>query len=390
MEVRLACSYKSTQDYVLLVVDKQYYENIFTSKKSHSERRNPGLKTAKPKKVAFVLKGVASLYFHDSCDCAIIRRSEYSNTLLLCSVVDPPTSEEKLKKSFIFSEQHAMFELQPAKPECNALQLLQTCYLTEDEVLGKAVYDGRLYTFSELALFTNSTPSQLAESLKSREAVVFQAKVRLLDPLLLYSSLYKIVATSLGKTVAMGNLPPPFWSCIVKIVQVMFRTPSGTEAENALLPGFKANKTLAALAGYTFLTHESVATELVCGVKVYWLSGEAFLESWIFMNSSLFGSSDDPQLGSIESIASILTENLVLGEGGKIVWWIPNDTLPSKLETRLKVLFRLNSGKWAEKNLKAFIEPLLLPGQALSAAVQRYVREYRVPGQPVMYSQLTS
>lgn len=399
-ELLLSVDSKVSKQYVLLVVDKKWIEKICKGKKTSE---SPG-KRKRRKKIALIMKGNQILYAHDHSESAVVRRLEYSNTLLLAaspfSTFGLPAREHQIASKAVLSMLNVMFHLQRAPPTLNAVELLRATYVTRDELSTPGEKpEGNAYTFSELCVQSNTSPEQLANVLQEKGAIVFQGKVRLLHQKEIFSVLHDLVllvgkqqvlsfsdATKSVDTL-LSSVPP----IVISVVRNLYEEPKISSPDSPYLLHLNPLRTLQALAGHLFLEGKVSKEESVQGIKIYGVDTSTLLSSWIETAPELLFQACGLDVKNLneKQLLGLLEGLTITNEKTRMSWWIPEDFLPYQIDKRISVLFDINPNKWTEKELKAYAQPLLNPEQNFSHIIQRYAREYQLPGQPVMYSKLS-
>lgn len=392
-EVLLSYSYILQTDYVLLEMEKKMLERIRSKKSAPFHPKATGRPGCRDE-VKLILKGYRNLYAHDTSESAVVRRIEYSNTLLLASHLKCRSHSKA-----ILSSSNTMYQIQSVQPGQNVLHLLRLSYLTSDELNNRKINRDSVYSFKQLAFLSNSTPRQLAETLVCKGALIHQGSVRLLDPLLVFSTLRSLIQhpKSLSLKLAFLQDYPHAPSVICKTIEKLYCTPDEgiIISDNKEIKDLNPRKVMVALAGFIFLSHDKPIIDECHSVKGIGMNINAFVELWkkeiqVYYNEMKDKLPLKEDSRENDALVSILNGNVVVNEKESIIWWIPADHLPYDIELRLKILFYFNPNKWSSQCLQAYIEQLLKPEQSFAHAIQRFTREYRVPGCPLMYSQLTS
>lgn len=386
-EVFLSYSYLLQTDYVLLEIERNVLDRI-RSKKSLSCNCKLINHPYRKSTVKLVLKGYQLLHAHDISESAVVRRIEYSNTLLLASCLKSSHSKA------VVSSLNTMYQIQSVKPNQNVLHLLRLCYLTYEELINPKRDRSDLFSFADLALLSNSTPKELADILICKGALVHHGKVRLLDPLFVFSSLRFSIQSSPNFCVKSAILLkyPNLPTFIVKtIIKLYSQSGDGSWGDETKVEDLDPSKVVVALAGFVFLSYDKKVTKEYQSIQAIGMKIQDFINLWTkeippsYSNTfcgNVSGSTDN------FALLSKLDGNVVVNEKESMIWWLPEDFLPYDIELRLRILFHFNSNKWESQCLRAFVDPLLKSDQSFSHAIQRFTREYRVPGKPVMYSQL--
>lgn len=399
-ELLLSLDSKLSKDYFLLVVDTKWIERIRSARKASrlliSRRRS--------KQIALIMKGNEILYAHDHVESALVRRLEYSNTLLLAisqfSGSDLDTNNHLISSKTVLGMFNIMYQLQGAPPILNALSLLRANYLTSAELSTHCeAPEGDTYSFSELCVLGNCSPEQLSNALEEKGALVYQNKIRLLHPKEIFSALHCITRTAdQQRAVSFSAIYedimkalPSMSTVVINAVRYFYEENQRENGDSLYITHLKPVATLKALTGHVFLNTAMSKEENVQGIKVYGIDTSVFVSLWVkdgpevlFRACGVSTKSPDEH-----EILGLLDGVVITNDTTHMTWWIPEDYLPYEIERRIDILFEINPYKWTEKALKAYVQPLMGQVQSFSHYIQRYSREYRLPGQPVMYSKLS-
>lgn len=390
-ELLLSLNYKVSSHFRLLAADKSWFERIKQKEEISQTRKE----RSKSRKIALVMKNNGVLYALDDDEAGMVRRIEYSNSLLLAQHSTSPISQLSVVGTL-----NAMYEVQSSPAENNALFCLRSSYLTLDELNGKANPNFNLWNFSELVLLSQSTPKQLSDILISEGAVIHQGKVRLLDPLFLLSTLHEIIFFFQSNEIIGGSTA--FWdlaklqlssipSLAIDVVRSLFSSDKAVQSSTISL--FDHRKTVVSIGKYVFLSNSESLKREVSSVQTMGLPSESFLEEWVkCIPSSFFNVESFPDRTDVKGLFALLSGCIVqtTRDSTSWVWWVPSDSLPRSIEARLSILFSIKDEMWDGVDLQAYIEPILAADQSFPHAIQRFTREYRIPGKPVAYSLLSS
>lgn len=399
-ELLLSIDSKVSREYCLLLSEKKWIEKIRSAKKACSESSKP----ACSKKLALIMKGRLELHAHDDEDSGAVRRIEHSSTLLLTSSTSsmPLFSSHQYKNSSktVLAMLNAMFHLQPTPPIYDALRLLRANYLSSEEMLlGYKKKGGKVYSFSELCLVSDCAPKELITILQEKGAIIHRNKVRLPDEKEIYFCLYNILKMAENyNAVSFSDISEKISSTlastspvIVITARYLFEELNAASTQSSYVMSLRPLSTLRGIAGFFFLNSAESKEMIVHGIKVYVLDIQNFIGLWTKEAPSLLFQKCgvNPSTAGEQQLFELLNGFAISNLESRTAWWIPQDFLPYQIEARLSFLFEINPHKWEEKCLQAYMQPLFDNEQNFSHCMQRYSREYRVPGKPVMYSKLS-
>eukprot|EP00796_Vickermania_ingenoplastis_P010238 gene10238-7177_t len=363
-ELLLSLHYKHDTNYRLLLVDKGWYERFQNPKKNSLASRK-----VTSSHVALVLKGKKQLFAHDDVECAIVRKIEYSNSLLLGQTHASPVNEpeKQADKEVILASLNAMYQFQSSPPQNNALRFLRASCLTQEEFENDSPEPPLQYTFTELSYLSNSSPNQLACQLKNSGAVMHRGKIRLLDTLWILSALNCVAQlpnVSCCSWDKVSELLPSLHPVVIGVLKELFQ---GKSEESFLDPV----KVAIGLAGYTFLCRSEGIVHHTSELEIRGLRENLFFSRWLeTIPSYVFGCSGFPSKDNRDRLLALLQGWAVLNKNADVIWWAPEGSLPTEVDTRLDILFELNPGSWEAESLKAIV-PLESLFHILSYALLR-------------------
>lgn len=395
-EVRLSPLYRSGDQYRLAVVNKKWYERLLST--IIRRPRTSQSKKGSCRRTLLIIKRGKCLRAIDDADCAVVRRIEYSNTLLLASC-SPTLSCTDDSANEVLSSLNALFEFQLVQPSRDKiLTLLGSSCLTLDELNHQVAQPQCVHSFSDLCVICHCAPQQLSAFLISKGAIVHNNNVRLLDSELVYSCVMRIIRLC-------SQLPPEtswthfvdnlndFPRVVVSVVQRLFRCEHSACSDCTVLNLLDPLKTAIAIAGHVFTTHHKTKKSVVLDIPLIGLNSKTFFDEWIpLVPTEFFGFNTFPAMDSHKDLFLDFLQGFVIHKGNHLaddgmLWWVPEDRLPGDLKTRLSFLFAMRP-QWPASTLQAFLRTALPDDSAFPQAIQRLVREYRVPGKPVTYSSL--
>ncbi|KAH9600474.1 Sister chromatid cohesion protein Dcc1 [Trypanosoma melophagium] len=345
------------------------------------------------------------------------------------------------KKHVVVCAAERIFEAKPARAYRDALLLLEKDPITieeleadgntnRDEENSRLSTDPSLvashYTFPQLVALSRCSARELADMLSDAGAIVHCGCVRLLDPSLLREALQAVLFFFEGAEAATWEAaeshlcPAVYPSVVLHAVRAVFgkREPSAPD-ETAAAALMQTKKVLQALAAMTILADESTTAITIDnagednggedeeGLRPFpSLTFERFYNAWVDRIPMSFFScgAAPPRTQPLALLALLNGAVIVSGEprnlnnnangsvgfgfGSSSVVWAPHESLPAELSRRVRRLFALRCGRWEAAALRAYVEPLLDPGDTFEHVVLRYAKEYRAPQQPVTYGSL--
>lgn len=399
-ELLLSLDSKVSKEYGLLMLDRKWLERIRSAKKAFTLSS----KKECSKKLALIMKGRLELHAHDHEESGVVRRVEHSSTLLLTSSVSsmPHFSSHEYKNSSktVLAMLNVMFQLQPTPPILDALSLLRANYLTSKEILlGCETKGGKVYSFSELCILSNCAPKELITVLQEKGAIIHRNKVRLPDEKEICFCLYSILqiihncsaATFSDMSEKISSALASTAPSIIFAARYLFEEQKTPNTESSYVMSLKPLSTLRTMASFFFFNSAESKEMIVRGIKVYGLDIQNFIALWTKKVPSLLFQrcGVDPNSAGEQQLLELLNGFVISNLENRTAWWIPHDFLPYQIEKRISLLFEINPHKWEEKCLQAYMQPLIDTEQNFSHCMQRYSREYRIPGKPVMYSKLS-
>lgn len=372
-----------------------------------------------------VLKGEKTVVAHGEQHAWLIRRVEYSNSLLLASrCCQLPTAGSSAL--MVVACLSRVFETAKRGAQRNVMSALRDSCVTltemEDSELRVGRSSARLFTFSQLARQNFIGTRDLAELLSCHGALVHRRRVRLLDPADTQRILNAVLSfvqangpacTSWTDVVAHLS-PSPFPAAAVAAVRAIFGASDEAAAvgggdaaqEDSARPLFAPARVAVSLAEYVFqhsaaTQWSTVAVSDTHGVAVGRLPFDVFFPEWYlsippFILSELEMSADLPgDAASARRAVSVLRGSVVFPHlspatfsTGATAIWVPERSLPDDLGTRLRILFDLHDERWALEDIRPYVSPVLFKGETFENTIHRYAREYRVPDRPIEYSKL--
>ncbi|CCW61936.1 unnamed protein product [Phytomonas sp. EM1] len=431
-----------------LKVDGNIVSSVCARTRS-KRQRSPEPDAGEPRMFLWA-KGGHSLIACDAAQTLMVRRVEYSNSILVArrrhypkktTVVtssDEPKAEStplKSNASIIVASLSRIFETHPIRPHhcthtllANSSLTLEemeigTCESIDREILNdERTPSGRspctYLTFIDLVRANDCSPKELAAVLGAMGAVVHRGYVRLLDRKILDEALEAILTyvDAEDEALTWDQLADYFASVYPRIVLQVVRAVYGASTATVESDGisdvaegglplhekwssFSLPKVLLGLAGGVFETDPSASPEEVePGVLAIRMTFDSFWDAWkrrIPVAWPGYGGlpswGEDPQ-----KALALLRGHVVCYQSSPTsyrdakVWWLPEYLLPQSIKARVDLLFRLSPQKWDAESMRAFIEPLLGEGQSFTNIIVRYAREYRIPGEPLMYFHLTT
>ncbi|CCW66279.1 unnamed protein product [Phytomonas sp. Hart1] len=446
------------ENYRLLKVDGSWLNHLKVNRhtlssksvsvgKRHRRPSEPSEKEGEAKKKPQMIlwaKGDRSLIACDTAHTRIVRRVEYSNSILVAQRRDGPVKPAVVASADPSQTSHAsvvvaslsqIFETRAIPPQHRTHALLANSLLTLEEIemgteesidrevptagetsSGKNV--GQHLTFVDLVRANDCSPMELVTALRAMGAVVHRGYVRLLDRKILCEALEAVLTyvDAEDEAPTWDQLADYFSSVYLPIVLQVVRTVYG--APTATIPSdaiedifsegpllndkwslFSIPKVLLGLAGHVFEVDPSASLEEVQpGVLAIRMTFESFWDAWRrripaeWLKCDGFLSwGDDPTeaLTFLRAHIVCYQSSLSTYRDAKI-WWLPEYLLPQRIKARVDILFKLSPQKWDAECIRAFIEPLLSTDESFSNIIVRYAREYRIPGEPLRYSHLAT
>lgn len=449
--VSVAADLASRGDYRLLAMDKSWVAELKrrvtvlpAQPRKRGRSASPDTETAdnashKPPFVALVMKGEERLCASDSRVTFVVRRVEFSNSVLVAErrerstadaaapheespVAPPPEPCGESAASVAVASLVRLFEAHRTTPQQNIMETLKGSLLSIEELEGLTSHEAeagdearsRAYlTFPALVTQNSTSPRELAAVLTGAGALVHRGCVRLLDPAVLHDGLravlrYVAVAEPGERSweaVEQHFCPSAFPRVVIGAVRGVYGAAEREKSEEVTAVDevgfervFDLRKVVVGLAGAVFDGLSSSWADLPYGVRAASLPFEAFYAAWVdSLPDAVFGGGVVPaREAPVEDSLALLSGYVVCHKerkesfDGARVWWLARDALPNDIQKRLAVLFAVRNGRYPADVIRAYVEPLLGPEQSFSHTVLRYAREYRVPGEPVAYAPLTS
>ncbi|AAZ12277.1 hypothetical protein, conserved [Trypanosoma brucei brucei TREU927] len=278
----------------------------------------------------------------------------------------------------------------------------------------------RFYTFPQLVALNRSSARELAVILSDMGAVVFNGYVRLLKPALMREALraslnfFDAYDTMSWEGVMEQLCPSVYPHIVLRAVRAAYgnATASG-ETPRGMAAFLQVPKVLQALAASVLLADDAEQNTQFTEAELQdkklsksvnrrgslfpELDFDIFYDSWTSsIPSSLFADGTLPSQSDRNALLKFLYGSVIVvrnAEGdshvGARAVWAPSNVLSTDVSLRTRQLFEIRPGRWEAEELRAYVAPLLDPGVAFDHIIVRYAKEYRVPGRPVMYGNLS-